>query len=643
MLCSADSEDTSVSAYEEALLWSSASSADDAEDDRVDVHLNRSKDLVLLHRQSNASTLPVNTRAWLNGRQLRSHHHIRREVQEDYARLARFLAGEAIGVVLGGGGARGLAHLGVLRALEEEQVPIDCIGGCSQGAFIAALYAKHLSAEEMVPVVRKFAGHFTTWGFIQDLTFPLLSYFNGGHFSEVVKEAIGDKIMAEDLWLPFFCVTTNVRRSDISVHRTGLLYRYCRASMTLLGFLPPVVDDQGDILLDGGYAANLPVDVMASPSSHAHTIIAVDVEDKDLSGFDGMAHLARRSDYGLSVSGWWLLFNKFFGKVKVPDFRQMLIFLACLSHSRQLRAAAEKKIIDLYIRPPIEGIELLHYHRFEDVVKGGYEAGLKAIRQWKAEMRKTSQAAEAAGEDEEEVREEVEEAVEDEAQKAISDRLQRVNGHTPIHSSPSHPHPHPRHPHLSPAAHPFDERKDAMPYTASDSNVSRPPPLQPQVRGGSFGGSMLRAVSEPAMDQLLGQRGLSYQSSAASIGSSSGSLASPRPPPIQRNPSMRMLRKLPPPQGLARGETKTVYGGVLKKRKARDMKVGWASEENVRQRGGDVEREEDEEVERHEGEEGVGSVRFERASSLPSSSMRPPVSVEMGGEERPGWQQPEGS
>ena len=648
LVCSADSDDATITPYEEALLWSSApSAAVDADDDadRVDVHLNRSKDLILLHRQSSPTTLPVHTKAWLAGRHVRSHHHIRREVQEDYARLARFLAGETIGVVLGGGGARGLAHLGVLQALEEEQVPIDCIAGCSQGAFMAALYAKHLGTAEMVPVVRRFAGHFSTWGFIRDLTLPLLSYFNGGHFSEVVREAIGADIQIEDLWLPYFCVTTNVRRSDISVHRFGLLWRYVRASMTLLGFLPPVIDDQGDILLDGGYAANLPVDVMASPLMNAHTVVGVDVESKDLSGFEGMAHLARRSDYGMSISGFWLLWNKLFGRVKVPDFRQMLIYLACLSHSRQLRAAAERKIIDLYIRPPIEGIGLLQYHVFDAAVKSGYDAGIKAIRAWKAEMRKAAQAATEAGEAEDEVREEVEEAAEDEAAKAISDRLQRINGHSPIHSPP-HPHHHKHHPlHASPPSHspvgPGEEMKQADSDSASSEEEEEPPP--PTLQAHTRGTSMLRAVSEPAMaQQLLGQRGLSYQTSDASMGSSSNSLHSPHPPAVfARNPSMRMLRRLPSAHGLARGETaKTVYGGVLKARKRQQMKVGWASEENVRTQGAGGEGAGGQAM---EDDENLGGVRFERSSSLPGQNRPQPVSVETGGGKRSGWQQSEGS
>ena len=149
LLCSSESEDVNITPYEEELLWSSSSSGPDASDDddsdRVDVRLNRYKDLVILHRTSSTASLPTRTAETLHKRLVRSHHHIRREVQADYARLARFLAGESVGVVLGGGGARGLAHVGVLQALEEEGIPIDCIAGCSQGAFIAALYARSVS------------------------------------------------------------------------------------------------------------------------------------------------------------------------------------------------------------------------------------------------------------------------------------------------------------------------------------------------------------------------------------------------------------------------------------------------------------------------------------------------------------------
>lgn len=83
------------------------------------------------------------TASWLVARpNLTRHHHIRLGSGNDIGRLARWMAGKAVGLVLSGGGSRGLAHLGVLCALEDAGVPVDVVGGTSQGAFMAALYAQ---------------------------------------------------------------------------------------------------------------------------------------------------------------------------------------------------------------------------------------------------------------------------------------------------------------------------------------------------------------------------------------------------------------------------------------------------------------------------------------------------------------------
>ena len=639
LLCSAESEDVSITQYEEELLWLSSTTAgasspspdDDDDNDRVDVRLNRYKDLIILHRTSSTASLPTNTAQLLHKRLVRSHHHIRREVQSDYARLARFLAGESVGVVLGGGGARGLAHVGVLQALEEEGIPIDCIAGCSQGAFIAALYAKHLSVEGMMAEVTGFAEEFTTWGFLRDLTLPLLSYFSGHNFSRVVREAVGANVMIEDLWLNFFCVSTNVRRSDISVHRSGLLWRYCRASMTLLGFLPPVVDDNGDILLDGGYGNNLPVDIISAPPSYAHTVIAVDVEDKNVSVFDGLTHLARRKDYGMSISGLWLAYNKLFGTSKVPDFRSILVYLACLNHSRQLRLASERRLIDVYIRPRIEGYALLDYLKYRDIIACGYEEGKRTIREWKAEMRRVSRQAGGEGQDEEEVAEEQEDAMEEKAQQDIKDGLRRMDGKEPRlvdHNQHSKAQRVPMDEEKRPSS--SDEYDEADAYTDSAENTGREAMLQSSPPRGT----LIRAVSEPSsMDALPATKSLSFLSSAAS---SQSSMHSPqaRPPAIQRNPSMRMLRAAPTAiQRQGRQETKTIKGvlraqgkkgrggGAGRGGEAAGMRVGWASEESMRRRDSEQDGTIFDYRRRAVSEllDGDAEVRFARSASQPTA------------------------
>lgn len=90
---------------------------------------------------------------------------------------------------------------------------------------------------------------------------------------QVVKEAFaGGAQEIEDLWLPFFCVSTNLSKSEVSVHQLGPLWQLVRASMTIVGLVPPVLRD-GEMLVDGGYLNNLPVDVMHSLG--VHTVLVV--------------------------------------------------------------------------------------------------------------------------------------------------------------------------------------------------------------------------------------------------------------------------------------------------------------------------------------------------------------------------------
>ena len=154
-------------------------------------------------------------------------------------------------MVLGGGGARGLAHRGAIKAIEELGVPIDYVCGTSQGAFMAALLGCYESYEGIRKPTDEMAKKMgNVWELLKDATLPLMSYFSGYRFNNSIRSFFPDDVKIEDLWLPFFCVTTNISQADICVHRTGDLWRAVRASMTLLEYLPPVYFN-GALLIDG--------------------------------------------------------------------------------------------------------------------------------------------------------------------------------------------------------------------------------------------------------------------------------------------------------------------------------------------------------------------------------------------------------
>lgn len=187
------------------------------------------RDLVLLHPPT--TVMPRGTRFWCSQRpSLHRFHHLQAGCAEHFARLARYIAGKTVGLVLSGGGARGLAHMGVLQSFAEQGVPIDYIGGTSQGSFMSALYAGqalhsvdslsqmrtrvHLMAERM--------GSIRT--LLTDATFPIMSYFSGCRFGSNIAAILGPHTRLEDLWLPYFCVTTNLSLADMCVHVSGTLW-----------------------------------------------------------------------------------------------------------------------------------------------------------------------------------------------------------------------------------------------------------------------------------------------------------------------------------------------------------------------------------------------------------------------------------
>jgi len=226
------------------------------------VNTNARKELVLLHidHGDKPIEMPQNTRDWITNRgNIHMHHHIRfhpdkldvygrsgffdiEHFKSDFRRLARWLIGESIGIVLGGGGARGMSHVAAFRCLEELGIPVDFVAGTSIGAYMGAIYAMKCDTLLLHQILSQFVTDMSsTWKKISDLTLPVTSYFHGVGFNRGIVRTFG-ATRIEDLWLPYFCMTTDLTDSVEIAHRNGSLWRYVRASMTLVNFLPPLCD-----------------------------------------------------------------------------------------------------------------------------------------------------------------------------------------------------------------------------------------------------------------------------------------------------------------------------------------------------------------------------------------------------------------
>lgn len=196
----------------------------------------------------------------------------------DFERVARFLTGNAIGVVLGGGGARGFAHIGVIRALREAGVPIDMIGGTSMGALIGAQPALGWDDATMLRINRESFVRSNPVS-LRDYTLPVYSLMAGRRLERDLMSRYGEACI-EDLWIGFFCVSSDLTRARAKIHRAGPIWKAVRASIALPGVFEPVVQDNR-LLVDGAVLNNLPGDVMRQLGGG--WVIAVDVSpERDL-------------------------------------------------------------------------------------------------------------------------------------------------------------------------------------------------------------------------------------------------------------------------------------------------------------------------------------------------------------------------
>jgi predicted acylesterase/phospholipase RssA/CRP-like cAMP-binding protein len=323
-------------------------------------------ELVLLHEPSTST--PRGTRSWLSERSVDRHHHIRVDRDADYDRVARLLVGQGIGVVFGGGGARGIAHIGALRALQARGIAIDATAGASIGAIIAGAVARgdtpdDVSAQIHAAVVDRSP---------VDLTLPTVSFASGARVTQHIKDG-AQGIDVEDTWLNFLCVSTNLTRGALEIHDRGPAWAAVRSSFSVPGLFPPMSNPAGDVLVDGGILDNLPVTPLRA--KHAGiTVIAFDVGARRdfLSGTVPTEGV---------VSGWRFLATTLRSRAlgSLTSLPRLLMRLT------ELSSLGDADLGDCYVRPALQGVSLLDFDKFQDLVEMGERDSAPALDKWLAE------------------------------------------------------------------------------------------------------------------------------------------------------------------------------------------------------------------------------------------------------------------
>lgn len=318
----------------------------------------RLADVVLVHPAG--ARRPRHSQRWLDATPASRLFHVRAGEAKDTARLARIYTGNSVGLALAGGGARAYAHIGVVRALAELGAPIDVLAGTSMGAVIAAGLAMGWDGAEMDRRIRE---AFVDSSPLSDIAFPLLAMTRGRMVERRLKTHFGD-IQIGDLWRPFTCVSTDLTASAMHIHRRGSLRRALRASLSIPGVLPPVVE-KGHVLVDGALVRNLPVDLVRE--QHDGVTIGVDV-----AGGDGL----RPGDLRLKPAGWrWLTSGAW---LKGPPIVSVLI-----------RSATMPSVIDtaqprddvIEIAPEVGHIGLQDWKAYDIAVDAGYRAAMAVAEQ----------------------------------------------------------------------------------------------------------------------------------------------------------------------------------------------------------------------------------------------------------------------
>lgn len=332
------------------------------------------RELVLIHPPQ--APAPAATRRWLDRRSVSAHHHVRESVAADVRRLARVATGHGVGLVLSGGGARGFAHIGVIRALEEAGITPDMAGGSSAGGLIAALYATGRGWQEIDALGRRMLGAWRR----PDYTLPLVSLLRGDRLTTQLREIFQD-VQIEDLWRGFFCLSVSLTRLRVVEHRDGLLWRAIRASTSLPLIFPPLLE-RGEILVDGGVVDNLPAQTMRAMCPQG-VVIGVDVSQENA--------LDQSYRFEPSLSGWRMALSRLqpaATRLRAPSIVDTL--MRVLEYSAVRSRHANATFADLVIRPPVDQFGTLEFSAYDTIVEAGYQAARAQIAAWQGQPRDPS-------------------------------------------------------------------------------------------------------------------------------------------------------------------------------------------------------------------------------------------------------------
>ncbi|MEB3165792.1 MAG: patatin-like phospholipase family protein [Cyanobacteriota bacterium] len=280
--------------------------------------------------------------------------HIRPGRPGEIARLARMLLGRATILVLGGGGARGFAHIGALAAMEELGGPaIDMVMGVSIGSLVASLVAFDCSAAQILSELERVIIRSRPYG----LKLPTDALFSLENSRRALQEFFGDARI-EDAWRPYRAYSTNLSRKRLHGWSSGSIPDAVIASMSVPGIFPPCRDGEGHLHVDGGILNNLPIREARRLSRGQVIAVSLDALPRDGAAADAAT-------------------GKVTGEVRRQSLATTIIdAMMCSSHAEGLRQA---ELADAMLCPEIQSYSFLGWSSYRAIHAAGHREAMRVL------------------------------------------------------------------------------------------------------------------------------------------------------------------------------------------------------------------------------------------------------------------------
>ncbi|WP_108975770.1 patatin-like phospholipase family protein [Leptospira ryugenii] len=342
--------------------------------------------LVLL--QPNSDKVLPGTQKHLEDSKYERFFHVHLDRPDSLDRLTRGILGKSIGLALGGGGAKGFAHLGVWKSIEENKLPIDMVAGTSAGSIFAALFAMGLRMKEASEATKKI---WVDKDLLNEYTIPVLSLTTGGKYTDAIRQFFGD-IQIEDLWIPFQAIACDLSTGEKVILREGSLWKAVRASTSIPGIIPPFLEGEA-ILVDGGVLDNVPG--LPILEAGAGVLIAVDVfgdfdpkQDKEIRDY------LKSPVQGVLSNPILPIFNYIQKNLSFsPQFPPIgeIIIRSFLSSSRE-RIHLTENAAQVYLKIPTQSFGILDWSAFSDLIDLGYTESIVPISEFARDRQSVSKS-----------------------------------------------------------------------------------------------------------------------------------------------------------------------------------------------------------------------------------------------------------